>query len=223
MKILVMDDSREVLDALDNGLPDCKIEAVAGFEQFERKLQSEVFDCVVVDLSSIDQVFKQPIREIKRINKQAGIIVTSGSATLQDRIDALKAGADDFLMKPYEGSELAARIFSLLRRLTFLNEEGLVFKEIRMDMNAKLVYVNDIKLDLTKKELELLIYFIENKNRVITKQSLTTYLTSHGKDFRSSADIIYAHVKNLKKKLTEAGCNAYLKTVYGVGYKWENG
>ena len=75
---------------------------------------------------------------------------------------------------------------------------------------------------LTKKEFDLLIYFIGNKNKVISKSTLAEHLSGDFADMLDNHDFVYAHVKNLKKKLNDAGCGQYLKTVYGTGYKWEN-
>jgi DNA-binding response OmpR family regulator len=222
MKILLMDDSGEPSQAIGKYLPDCVIEVVTEFEKLTQRLHSDHFDCIIMDLSACRQRPAQAIKELKRISTKAGIIILSGNASLSDRIDALKAGADDFLMRPFDLSELSARILSLLRRLIVLNIEHRSYREIEMDMNAKMVYVNNSRIDLTKKELELLLYFIENKNRVITRESLSAHLANQRKEPRHNADIIYAHVKNLKKKLAGADCNPYLKTVYGIGYKWED-
>ena len=140
----------------------------------------------------------------------------------QKKIDALYQGADDFLNKPYEVSELVARIFSLLRRSKLSSKNIIRYNELQIDLLAKSVLVNEVLLGLTKKEFELLVFFLEHKNKVVTKDALLTYLSGQLEDSKSNADIIYAHIKNLKRKMNDAGCKIYLNTIYGIGYKWED-
>ncbi|MEA5429725.1 response regulator transcription factor, partial [Arcicella lustrica] len=129
---------------------------------------------------------------------------------------------DDFLNKPYEVSELVARIFSLLRRSKLSSKNIIRYNELQIDLLAKSVLVNEVLLGLTKKEFELLLFFLEHKNKVVTKDALLTYLSGQLEDSKSNADIIYAHIKNLKRKMNDAGCKIYLNTIYGIGYKWED-
>jgi DNA-binding response OmpR family regulator len=222
MKILIVEGSPAAVAGIKEYLPGFVIDLVGNFEQAEKLLMSDRFDCIVMDISSMDYFSKQPIQSIRRTHKRVGLIVTSGRDLMQEKIDALRSGADDFLTKPYDVSELAARIIALERRATFAGQKDLVYNEIRVDILAKVVFVNDLEVDLTKKELELLLYFIEHKNNLIQKDSLISYLSGHIKSLNKTTDMIYAHIKNLKKKLSAAGCKTYLKTVYGLGYKWED-
>ena len=130
-------------------------------------------------------------------------------------------GADDYLAKPFHHSELLARIHSVIRRKQFNNSNVIRQKELSIDLLAKTVQVNDVSISLTKKEYDLLLFFIGNKNRVISKNALAEHLSGDVADMFDNHDFVYAHVKNLKKKLAEAGYGNYLKTIYGTGYKWE--
>lgn len=203
-------------------LPDFDLEVVSSLDRFEQRMKSDLYRCLIVDISMMESTSAAFIANIKMTNKSSGIIITSDRDSLKERIDALKTGADDFLTKPYDALELAARVVSLNRRVNIFSRNDLVCKEISVDIGAKIAYVNGSELDLTKKELELLLYFIEHKNSVIKRNSLIWHLSGQYKDIRSNADVIYAHVKNLKKKLAEAGCKTYLKTIYGIGYKWDD-
>lgn len=222
MKVLMMNCSPAVVEGIERYLPAYDFDAATDLEQFELQSKSNLYDCIILDISLMENFALRLIRDIKNANKNAGLIITSGRDSLQERIEALTIGADDFLTIPFDVSELAVRIMALVRRKTQFNQEVLIYKEIRIDIAAKTVYINGLKLELTKKELELLLYLIEHKNIVIKKESLITYLSGQITDFKSNTDVIYAHVKNLKKKLTEAGCGTYLKTIYGTGYKWED-
>ena len=117
--------------------------------------------------------------------------------------------------------ELAARIYSVVRRKNFGNTNVIQQHEIRIDLLAKMVFVNEKEVTLTRKEYDLLLYFISNKNKVISKNALAEHISGDVADMFDNYDFVYAHIKNLKKKLTEAGCGNYLKTLYGSGYKWD--
>lgn len=163
----------------------------------------------------------QILDELKSQNKQDGVIIISAKNSLDDRIKGLELGADDYLAKPFHLSELAARIFSVIRRRKFGNSNVIVQGNLTIDLPGKMVKVGGVFISLTKKEFELLIFFIGNKNKVISKSALAEHLSGDLADMLDNHDFIYAHIKNLKKKLTEAGSGSYLKTLYGNGYKWE--
>ena len=123
--------------------------------------------------------------------------------------------------KPFHLSELAARIYSVIRRKQFGNSNTVRQNELEIDLLAKTISVHNHLVSLTKKEFDLLLYFVGNKNRVISKSTLAEHLSGDFADMLDNHDFVYAHIKNLKKKLNEADCGNYLKTVYGTGYKWE--
>ncbi len=141
---------------------------------------------------------------------------------MDDKIKGLEIGADDYLTKPFHLSELAARIYSIIRRKQFSSTNVVAQNELQIDLLAKTVSVNNSLITLTKKEFDLLVYFVGNKNRVISKSTLAEHLSGDFADMLENHDFVYTHVKNLKKKLYDAGCDHYLKTVYGTGYKWES-
>ncbi|PKP15665.1 MAG: DNA-binding response regulator, partial [Bacteroidetes bacterium HGW-Bacteroidetes-23] len=149
------------------------------------------------------------------------VIIISAKNALDDKIKGLQIGADDYLTKPFHLSELAARIYSVIRRKQFGNSNTVRQNEIEIDLLAKTISVHNHPVILTKKEFDLLLYFVGNKNRVISKSTLAEHLTGDFADMLDNHDFVYTHIKNLKKKLIEAGCESYLKTVYGTGYKWE--
>jgi DNA-binding response OmpR family regulator len=154
-------------------------------------------------------------------NKQDGVIIISAKNTLEDKIKGLNSGADDYLAKPFHHSELAARIHSVIRRKQFDHSNLITQNEIRIDFLSKTVHVAENLIVLTKKEYDLLLFFMGNKNRVLSKSALAEHLSGDLADMFDSHDFVYAHVKNLKKKLNEQNYGGYLKTIYGTGYKWE--
>jgi DNA-binding response OmpR family regulator len=161
------------------------------------------------------------LEELKRLNKHDGVIIISAKNAIEDKVKGLKLGADDYLAKPFHLSELAARVESLIRRKQFDSNNQIVQNELTIDILAKTVTVHGSTINLTKKEFDLLLFFIGNKNRVLSKGALAEHLSGDFADMFDSHDFVYAHVKNLKRKLKEKDYGDYIKTIYGTGYKWE--
>jgi DNA-binding response OmpR family regulator len=162
------------------------------------------------------------VKQLKNSKSKAGIIIISAKNSLDDKVDGLESGADDYLTKPFHLSELNARIKSVIRRRNFDGDKEIVFEEISINPDAQTVKVKNVAIALTKKEFDLLAFFISNKNRVVTKESIAEHLWGDDIDMSDSYDFIYSHIKNLRKKLIEAGANDYIITLYGAGYKFGN-
>lgn len=222
MKILIIEDeielSKSIAEYLSGGIYLC--EFATTFKQAMNKIEMFQYDCIVLDIMLPDGNGLAILKELKKQNKQDGVIIVSAKNALEDKIEGLQLGADDYLTKPFHLSELMARIYSIIRRKQFNNSNIIVQNELQIDLLAKTVMINDKNINLTKKEFDLLLYFIGNKNKVISKSTLAEHLSGDLADMLDSHDFVYAHVKNLKKKLYDAGCEHYLKTVYGTGYKW---
>lgn len=223
MKILIIEDEKELSKSIAAYLEEENYTCEFASTVQEALYKTDVFeyDCILLDIGLPDGTGMKVLEELKKDNKQDGVIIISAKNALEDKIRGLKIGADDYLTKPFHLPELSARIFSVVRRRHFDNSNKISQNELEIDILAKTVSVNDMPVSLTKKEFDLLIYFIGNKNRIISKNTLAEHLSGDDLEL-DNYDLVYAHVKNLKKKLSEAGCSPYLKTVYGTGYKWEN-
>jgi DNA-binding response OmpR family regulator len=223
MKILIIEDENELADSISEYLSEenylCEIART--YNQALEKIESFHYDCILLDIMLPDGNGMNILEELKRQDKQDGVIIISAKNALDDKIKGLQIGADDYLTKPFHLSELAARIYSVIRRKQFGNSNTVRQNELEIDLLAKTILVHNNPVILTKKEFDLLLYFIGNKNRVISKSTLAEHLSGDFADMLDNHDFVYAHIKNLKKKLSEAGCESYLKTVYGTGYKWE--
>ena len=191
------------------------------FAKALEKIALYSYDCILLDLMLPGGSGLKILEELKRQDKADGVIIISAKNALEDKILGLQIGADDYLAKPFHLSELTARIHAVIRRKQFGHSNLIRQNELEIDLLAKSVQVKEMPVLLTKKELDLLLYFIGNKNKVISKAALAEHLSGDLADMLDSHDFVYAHIKNLKKKLHEAGCDSYLKTIYGVGYKWE--
>ena len=179
------------------------------------------YDCVLVDISLPDGSGFGVIKELKKRKSEAGIIIISAKNSLDDKIKGLEIGADDYMTKPFHLSELNARIKSIIRRRNFSGQTEIIANEISIIPEEALVKVNSQPIELTKKEYDLLLFLLSNKNRVLTKESIAEHLWGDDMDTSDSFDFIYTHIKNLRRKITEKGGKDYLKTIYGMGYKFQ--
>ncbi|REC45261.1 response regulator transcription factor [Chryseobacterium pennipullorum] len=223
MKILIVEDEPVLARSISEYLSEENYlcESAGRFSEAMEKINLFQYDCIVLDLMLPDGNGLCILQELKRQQKQDGVIIISAKDALDDKIEGLRLGADDYLTKPFHLSELMARVYSIIRRKHFGSCNVIEQNEIRIDLLAKTVRVNENIVALTKKEFDLLIYFIGNKNKVISKSTLAEHLSGDLADMLDNHDFVYAHVKNLKKKMYDAGCGQYLKTVYATGYKWE--
>lgn len=223
MKILIIEDERELASSIEEYLSQEKYlcELAPTFSEALDKIENYHYDCILLDIGLPDGNGLKILEKLTKNNKEEGVIIISAKNSLDDKINGLQLGADDYLTKPFHLSELTARIYSVIRRKQFNNTQIIKQQELEIDFLAKTVSVNGEAIILTKKEFNLLIYFIGNKNRVLSKSTLAEHLSGDFADMLDNHDFVYAHVKNLKKKLSDAGCEQYIKTVYGTGYKWE--
>lgn len=223
MKILIIEDEPELAKDIAHYLSgeNHLCEFASTLNQAIEKIELYAYDCILLDLMLPDGNGLKILEILKTQNKQDGVIIISAKNSIEDKVAGLQIGADDYLTKPFHLSELSARIHSLIRRKQFTGSNSIQQNEITIDLLGKTVKVSDIEINLTKKEIDLLLFFIGNKNRVLSKSALAEHLSGDIADMFDNHDFVYAHVKNLKKKLTEAGYGNYIKTIYGTGYKWE--
>jgi DNA-binding response OmpR family regulator len=223
MKILIIEDEKQLATSIGTYLSDENYlcEFAENFAEAIEKVHLHDYDCILLDLMLPGGNGLKILEEIKMMDKEEGVIIISAKDSVDDKIQGLQIGADDYLAKPFHLSELAARVFSVIRRKQFGNTNIIRQNEIKIDLLAKTAMANEKEIPLTKKEFDLLIYFISNKNRVISKSALAEHISGDVADMFDNFDFVYAHIKNLKKKLNDAGCANYLKTLYGSGYKWD--
>lgn len=223
MKILIIEDEKELADNISNYLSGESYicEFADTFPKAVDKIDIYHYDCILLDIMLPGGDGMKILEELKKQNKQDGVIIISAKDSLDDKVKGLQLGADDYLPKPFHLPELAARIHAVIRRKQFDNVDLLEQEELSINILAKTVKVKGQDVVLTKKEFELLLLLIRNKNRVVSKSAVAEHLSGDIADMLENHDFVYAHIKNLKKKLTDAGCKNYLKTMYGTGYKWE--
>jgi len=224
MKILLIEDENELAESITSYLEGNNFvcEWASSLHTAMDKISGYEYDCILLDLMLPDGYGFEILKELKRQHKTEGVIIISAKETLETRIEGLQLGADDYLTKPFHLSELLVRIQALIRRKNFNGNNILSFNEIDIDILSKTVKVKNTKLEITKTEFELLLFLIGNENRVLSKSAIAEHISGDMADMLDNHDFVYAHIKNLKNKLKEAGCCDYIKTVYGLGYKWQN-
>lgn len=222
MKILIIEDEIELSKSMVTYLhrESYTCDTAVDYNEGMRKIESFEYDCILLDISLPGGSGFQILKALKDNNKLDGVIIISAKDSVEDRIAGLNLGADDYLPKPFHLSELSARIAAVIRRKWFQGSNVLVYNELTIDLLAKTVSVNGKPVDITRKEYDLLLYLASNKNRVISKNAIAENISGDSADLYDNFDFIYAHMKNLKKKLTAAGCDDYIKSVYGMGYKF---
>lgn len=222
MKILIVEDEKDLLESICTFLTNEQYmcERATDFATALEKISLYDYACIVLDINLPDGSGLEILKELKSGGKEDGVLIISARNALDDKVYALKSGADDYLTKPFHLPELAARVAAIIRRKSFDGNNLIRFDEVIVDLNEKCVKVNDTVIDLTRKEYELLLYFISNKNRVIAKNAIAVHLWGDDMDIGGYYDFIYTHIKNLRKKLLQAGAPDYIKSVYGVGYKF---
>ncbi len=195
-----------------------RVSTTGRFGQASLLINDTDYDCFLVDIGLPDGNGLNLVRSIKESQPKAGILVISARTGLDDKLTGLDLGADDYLTKPFHLSELNARVRSVLRRRLYEGEPIINFGVINIQPQSQTVRVAGQPIDLTGKAYELLLYFIANKNRLLSKAAIAEHIWGDSMELADSHDFIYQHVKNLRKKLVSAGCPDYLKTRYGAGY-----
>jgi DNA-binding response OmpR family regulator len=224
MKLLLVEDEQSLRESIlayfsaEGNICEVACDYHAAIE----KINLYSYDCILLDLSLPGGEGMEILRALKKMNKNDGVLIISARHSLDDKVDGLNLGADDYLVKPFHLSELQARVTAIVRRKSFDGNNTIVFNEISIDTQAMKVNVNAGLLNLTKKEFDLLVYFIANQRKVVTKNAIAEHLWGDEIDLSDDFDFIYTHIKNLRKKLIEAGCTDYIKSMYGVGYKFES-
>ncbi len=222
MKILIIEDEHNLSDSIVSYLSSERYLCEQAFTYSDAKMKVNLYeyDCVLLDLMLPGGNGLDILRDIRKKRNPVGVIIVSAKDSLDDKVKGLEIGADDYLAKPFHLSELGMRIYAIIRRKEFSANNILENNGIKINLLNKSVIVNDRVIDLTKSEYELLLFFIGNKNRVISKSAMAEHLSGEMADMMDNHDFVYTHIKNLKAKLALAGCMDCIKNVYGTGYKW---
>jgi DNA-binding response OmpR family regulator len=222
MKILIIEDEQELAKSMVTYLQreNYVCEVAVDFKDGLYKAETMEFDCILLDISLPGGNGLQILKALQADKKLDGVIIISAKGSVEDKITGLNLGADDYVPKPFYLSELSARIGAVIRRKYFQGNNVVTVNELSVDLSAKTVSVHGAVVELTRKESDLLLYLLANKNKIISKNAIAENLSGNNPSLYDNFDFIYAHVKNLKKKLSAAGCSDYIQSIYGMGYKF---
>lgn len=149
------------------------------------------------------------------------VLILSARQAVDDKVNGLNSGADDYLTKPFHFSELNARIKALLRRRVYPSTTIEIHGDLEIDTSARQIRIGANPVEVTRKEYDLLMYLVLNKNRVVTKSAIAEHLWGDYMDLADNFDLVYSHIKNLRKKIMDQGGQDPIQTIYGLGYQWK--
>ncbi|TCZ66300.1 response regulator transcription factor [Flaviaesturariibacter aridisoli] len=221
MQILIIEDESSLAQSMCDYLAqeNFTCQRAHDFATGLRAIDDRTFDCIVLDINLPGGSGLSLLRTLKEERRSEGVLIISAKGLLEDRLLGLHTGADDYLVKPFHLAELGARVAAIIRRKAHDGQKRLLFGLLELDLEAHTAFAGGTTLELTRKEYDLLLYLISNRNRVINKNALGIHLWGEQADVLGSYDFIYTHIKNLRRKLSAAGAPDYIQSVYGIGYK----
>lgn len=223
MKLLIVEDNKELLENTIKYLEKQGFicEHAIDYESGLKKIYNYEYDCAIIDITLPGGSGLNIVKKLKETNEYTGIIIISAKNSIDDKITGLDIGADDYLTKPFDIAELNARIKSVFRRKKLEGNDIIIHGKLEINVKSRTCNVDSKDLVLTPKEYDMLMYLASNKGRVISKQSIAEHICGDYMDMVSSLDLVYTHIKNLRKKLANAGIGDYIKSTYSIGYKFE--
>lgn len=221
MRILIIEDEISLAESIFEYLNNEQFQCVMAhdYKSALDKMDVYEYDCIILDVGLPDGSGLNILSELKADKKADGVLIISAKDSLDDKVQGLRMGADDYLTKPFHLSELSARVDAIIRRKSFDGVNVLQFDMLSLDLQQKIVLVDNVQVELTRKEYELLLYFISNRTKVISKSAIADHLWGEMADATENYDFIYTHIKNLRRKLVAAGSPDYIQSIYGMGYK----
>lgn len=221
MKLLIIEDESSLLNSIKDYFEqsDFLCEGVLTYKEAISRIEDFTYDCIILDINLPDGNGLKLLQYLRQCKKDDTVIIISAKNSLDDKIAGLNLGADDYLAKPFHLSELNARVKALIRRKYSQGINQIEMGNITLDLSAHTVNCNNKPVALTKNEFDLLLYLLNNKNKVVSKQAIAEHIYGDKADNLPSFDFVYSQIKNLKRKLKEKGCEEQIQTVYGLGYK----
>ncbi len=221
MKILVIEDEPEMLGLIKQFLEteNYVVEEACNFVSGMDKIVSYDYDCILLDIMLPDGNGLELLQKLKNLEKADSVIIISAKDSLDDKVRGLDLGADDYLAKPFHITELNARIKSVIRRKKSDGRKMLEFQNVKINIEERLVLINNQPVELNRKEFDILIFLLMNKNRITSKSAIAENIWGDYIDQSDDFDFIYSQIKNLRKKLRDFDAKIDISSVYGMGYK----
>ena len=221
MKVLIVEDDLQLADLISSALKkeSYRTENAYDYKSALSKALVYDYDCILLDITLPDGNGLDILRELKKKDKQDNVIIISDKDSTDDKIDGLDLGADDYMTKPFHLSELIARIRCVIRRNYRQGKKNITIGNVVIAPDDFSVHVGENLLSLGRKEYEILLFFVDRPNRLISKEALAEGVWGDYIDQADNFDFIYSHIKDLRKKLSAAHASIEIKSVYGFGYK----
>ena len=221
MKILIIEDDLSFQEILRKTLEKERyiVEVAPNYRTGLIKLSDYTYDCILLDINLPDGNGLDLLRELKEMKKTGSLIIISARDTIEDKVEGLDLGADDYLPKPFHLAELLSRIKSVLRRNNQGGEQYVSYGDVKVNPHTFDIWVGDTKRELSRKEFDLLLYFLQRPNRIVSKNMLAEAIWGDHFDDVDNYDFVYAQIKNLRKRLSAWDADIEIVAVYGMGYK----
>lgn len=221
MKVLIVEDEPEMLESIERALKqeNAVVESASNLRDALDKALIYEYDCILLDVNLPDGSGLELLRELKNHAKSDGVLIISARNSLDDKLDGLNLGADDYLTKPFHFSELIARIRSIIRRKKFDGNSLVEIGNIQADITNQSVVIDGKPVTLNRKEFAILMYLISNQGRLVHKTALAEHVWGDHIDESDNFEFIYSQIKNLRKKMNDLDSGIEIQSIYGVGYK----
>ena len=222
MKLLIVEDDKSLREIMHRALTGegYVVEVAPTYFDACDKIAGYSYDCILLDIMLPDGNGLKLLEQIKALDKDDRVIIISARDSLDDKVAGLDLGADDYLPKPFYMAELSARIKSVMRRGTGSVNKTMTAGNIVLDLQSRCVTVDGNAVALLKKEFDILLYFMQRLNHIVDKAVLAESVWGDHIDMVDNFQFVYAQIKNLRKRLADAGASMNIKAVYGFGYKF---
>lgn len=222
MKLLIIEDDASLSEIMSRALRSegYVVETASTFFEADNKIAGYTYDCILLDIMLPDGNGLKLLEHIKSLDKGDRVIIISARDSIDDKVAGLDLGADDYLAKPFYMAELSARIKSVMRRGSGAVSRFMTAGNLQMDLQGRTVMVDGNAVPLLKKEFDILLYFMQRPNHIVDKAVLAEAVWGDHIDAADNFQFVYAQIKNLRKRLAEAGATMNVKAVYGFGYKF---
>ena len=221
MKILIIEDEPSLRELIERALVNegYVVESAADYIAAETKVAGYNYDCILLDIMLPGGSGLDILKRLRDMSRRENVIIISARDSVDDRVAGLEIGADDYLPKPFHMSELVARVRSVLRRGKTGGQLTIDMGNISLDPASRIVTIAGSRVELLKKEFDVLLYFMQRPNHLVDKVVLAEAVWGDYADESDNFHFVYAQIKNLRRKLEEAGADIMIRSVYGFGYK----
>ena len=221
MKILIVEDEPQLQEVIRRTLEKERyvVESAGSLAEALEKTGVYDYECILLDIMLPDGSGLTLLEELKKLRKKENVIIISAKDSIEDKIAGLDLGADDYLAKPFHIAELVARVRSVIRRRHRDGENTIQVGNVLLYPDNFKVEVAGSPVELSRKEYDILHYFLNRPGRLVNKSTLAESVWGDHIDQVDNYDFTYAQMKNLRKKLSDAGADIEIKAVYGAGYK----